>query len=40
MFTGNNSNRFLSRVLVGLTASVAMVLAALTHAVVNSQAFI
>jgi hypothetical protein len=40
MLTRKDSNRFLSRVLAGLTVSVAMVLAALTHAVVNSQAFV
>jgi hypothetical protein len=40
MFTRNDSNRFLSRVLAGLTVSVAMVVAALTHAVVNSQSFV
>jgi len=40
MFTRNNSNRFVSRVLAGLTVSVAMLAVALTHAVVNSQAFV
>lgn len=40
MFTRNNSSRLLSRVLAGLTVSVAMVMAALTHAVLNSQSFI
>jgi len=40
MFTRDNSSRLLARVLAGLTVSVAMVMAALTHAVVNSQSFI
>lgn len=36
----NNPNRFASGVLAGLVVSVAMVVAALTHAVVSSQAFV
>ncbi len=40
MFTRNNSNRFVSRVLAGLTVSVAMLAAALSHAVSNVQSFV
>ncbi len=40
MFTRNSPNRFASRVLAGLAVSVAMVMAALAHAVVTSQAFV
>jgi len=40
MLTQNNPDRFASRVLAGLAVSLAMVMAALTHAVVTSQAFV
>ena len=40
MFTRNDSERFQSRVLAGLTITVTMVLAVLTHAVGNLQAFV
>jgi hypothetical protein len=39
MFTCNDSNRFLTRVLAGLMIAVAVVVGSLTHAVVNMQAF-
>jgi hypothetical protein len=40
MLTRNNPDRFAYRVLGGLAVSVAMVMAALTHAVVSSQVFV
>ena len=40
MFTCNDSNRFLTRVLAGLMIAVTVVVGALTHAVANIQAFV
>ena len=40
MFTCNDSNRFLTRVLAGLMIAVTVVVGALTHAVTNIQAFV
>ena len=40
MFTSHSTDRFLARVLAGLTISVAVVFAALTHAVVTGQSFV
>ena len=40
MFIRKYPNRFASRVLAGLAVSLAMVMAALTHAVATSQAFV
>ncbi len=40
MFTRHTSDRFLSRVLAGLAITVAVVFAALTHAVVTAQSFV
>jgi hypothetical protein len=40
MFIEGHSSRLFPRVLAGLMVSVAMVVAALAHAVVHSQAFI
>jgi hypothetical protein len=40
MFTCNESNRFLNRLLAGLMIAVTVVVGALTHAVATSQAFI
>jgi hypothetical protein len=40
MFTCNDSNRFLTRVLAGLMIAVTVVVGSLTHAVSNMQSFI
>jgi hypothetical protein len=40
MFTCNDSNRFLTRVLAGLVIAVTVVVGSLTHAVSNMQSFI
>ena len=40
MFTCNDSNRFLTRVLAGLMIAVTVVAGSLTHAVVNMQSFV
>lgn len=40
MFTCNDSNRFLRRMLGGLMIAVTVVAGSLTHAVTNVQAFI
>lgn len=39
MFTYNNSNRLLTRVLAGLAITVTMIFGAIAHAVVASQPF-
>ena len=40
MFTSNNSDRFLTRVLAGLAITVTFVFGALAHAVVAAQPFV
>jgi hypothetical protein len=40
MFSCNESDRFLSRVLAGLMIAVTVAVGALTHAVATSQAFV
>jgi hypothetical protein len=40
MFTCNDSNRFLRRILGGLMIAVTVVVGSLTHAVTNVQSFI
>ena len=40
MFTCNDSDRFLTRVLTGLMIAVTVVVGSLTHAVSNMQSFI
>jgi hypothetical protein len=39
MFTCNESNRFLTRILAGLMIAVTVVVGSLTHAVANMQSF-
>jgi hypothetical protein len=39
MFTCNDSNRFLARVLAGLMIAVTVVVGSLTHAVSNMHSF-
>jgi len=39
MFTCNESNRFLTRILAGLMIAVTVVVGSLTQAVVNMQSF-
>jgi hypothetical protein len=40
MFTCNDSNRFLTRVLAGLMIAMTVVVGSLTHAVSNMQSFV
>jgi hypothetical protein len=40
MFTCNDSNRFLTRVLAGLMIGVTVVVGSLTHAVSSMQSFV
>ena len=40
MFTCNDSNRFLTRVLAGLMIAITVVVGSLTHAISNMQSFV
>ena len=40
MFTCNDSNRFLTRVLAGLMIAMTVVVGSLTHAISNMQSFV
>ena len=40
MFTCNDSDRFLTRVLAGLVIAVTVVVGSLTHAVASMQSFV